>query len=155
MTPTDTQQLLGFISDQKLDLEQFPSLIPLLEKHFDVFEKKYNLDPPKAHGLLVDRIVRWEKGEQTQSLEATIDELFSIGLILPIPKKTEAKVVQHPDKDILRIRKETTHAAGVIDREMKRLQKMFPEHRFELSFEFQRLGKKKFYKIHHKTFKDE
>jgi hypothetical protein len=130
-------------------------LQPLIEKHFDVWEKKHLPTHIPAHKLLIDRIVRWEKGEQEQSLEATIDFLFSVGLKLPIPKKAEAKVVQHPDKDVSRIKKETTHVAGVINREMIALQKKFPDHFFELSFEFQRLGKQKFYKVHLKTFKDE
>ena len=65
------------------------------------------------------------------------------------------KLIEHADAELARIRKESTKAAGVIDREMKQLQKKFPDHRFELSFEFQRLGTKKFYRIHLKTFKDD
>jgi hypothetical protein len=65
------------------------------------------------------------------------------------------KLIQHPEAELATIRRETVRAAEVINREMKALQKRFPEHRFELSFEFQRLGKQKFYKIHLKTFKDE
>lgn len=64
------------------------------------------------------------------------------------------KVIQHPGAEIARIKKETTHVAGVINREMAQLQKKFPDHRFELFFEFQRLGKNKFYKVHLKTLKD-
>lgn len=64
------------------------------------------------------------------------------------------KVIQHPDIDTALIRRETTHVAGVIEREMKQLQKKFPDHRFELEFEFQRLGKQKFYKIKIRTYND-
>lgn len=65
------------------------------------------------------------------------------------------KIVNMGDGNVPSIRKDTTHVAGVIDREMKKLQKKFPDYFFELSFELQRLGKQKFYKIHIKTFKDE
>lgn len=64
------------------------------------------------------------------------------------------KLIEHPDAIVARIRKDTVQVAGVIDREMKALQKKYPEHRFELAFEFQRLGRQKFYKIHIKSFND-
>lgn len=64
------------------------------------------------------------------------------------------KVIQHPDKDLAPIKGETTAVAGVINREMIALQKKFPDHYFELSFELQRLGPQKFYKIHIKTFNE-
>lgn len=64
------------------------------------------------------------------------------------------KLIEHPDAIVARIRKDTVQVAGVIDREMKALQKKYPEHYFEMFFELQRLGKQKYYKIHIKSFND-
>lgn len=64
------------------------------------------------------------------------------------------KLIEHPDKDLARIKRETTAVAGIINKEMIALQKKFPDHFFELSFELQRIGKQKFYRIHIKTFNE-
>lgn len=64
------------------------------------------------------------------------------------------KVIPHPDADLARIRKDTTDVAGVINKEMIALQKKYPDHFFELSFELQRLGLQKFYRIHIKSFNE-
>lgn len=64
------------------------------------------------------------------------------------------KLIEHPDAIVARIRKDTIQVAGVVDREMKALQKKYPDHYFEMFFELQRLGNKKFYKIHIKAFND-
>lgn len=64
------------------------------------------------------------------------------------------KLIDHPDKDHSRIKAETTLVATMINQAMEGLQKKFPEYYFELSFELQRLGKQKFYRIHLKTLKD-
>jgi len=64
------------------------------------------------------------------------------------------KLIEHPDKDLARIKRETTAVGDIINKEMIALQKKFPNHFFELSFEFQRIGKQKFYRIHIKTFTD-
>lgn len=66
------------------------------------------------------------------------------------------KVIPLPEMVVGEVRKDTVRVAGVIDREMKALQKKYPQFFFELSFELQRLPpKSKFYRIHIKTFKDE
>lgn len=65
------------------------------------------------------------------------------------------KLIEHPDKDLARIKRETTAVAGVINKEMIDLQKKFPDHFFELSFELQRVGKQKFYRIHIKTYNEQ
>lgn len=154
MTPSPTQQLIGLIIDQKLELDQYKIILPpLIQKHFSVISHQGIRE--QRVGDLVEDIIFWERGHQTTTLEGMINEKYKIELILPIPTKANAKVVDLPDKDIARIRKETTHVAGVINREMIQLQKKFPDHFFELSFEFQRLGKNKFYKVHLKTMKDD
>lgn len=152
---TATQKLIDFICDQELDLSEYHLLPPLLGQIFRVIDKNSHIVKEWRHRELVNDIILWEKGQQFASLEKTIDDKYIIELVGELPKKKNiSKVIPLPEKDLAHIRKETTHVAGVINREMKQLQTKFPNHRFELSFEFQRLGKRKFYKIHVKTFLD-
>lgn len=151
---TGTQQLIGFIIDQELNLEEYKDKLPSkIHQHFEIINNQY--DTPYAVEALVGEIVDWEKGKQSSSLEKYIDENYTIKMIKDWKERTPAVVINIPDKDIARIRKETNKVAGVINREMIALQRKFPDHFFEMAFEFQRLGKQKFYKIHLKTFKDE
>jgi hypothetical protein len=158
---TTTQILIGFIVDQSLSLDEYDKLIPGIREHFIVIQKTNgHTGTVEVPDKLVERVVRWENGDQDGGLELTLWKEFNIDIRKPyikpgdVIKKPEAKVVDIPSKDLARIKKETTHVAGVIDREMKQLQKKFPDHRFELQFEFQRLGKQKFYKIKIRTYED-
>lgn len=74
---TPTELLLDFIIAQELDLEKYPSLVEPLSMLFTVWEDKQGTRVP-AMKQLVDRIIRWEKGEQESSLETTLNRLFII-----------------------------------------------------------------------------
>lgn len=69
--------------------------------------------------------------------------------------KHTSKVIEHPEALVGRIRKETTKAAGVINRELEALAKKFPDHIFEVTIDRQQLGPKTMYRVNIKTFKRE
>lgn len=63
------------------------------------------------------------------------------------------KIIEHPEAQVAKIRKETTHAAGVINRELESLAKKFPDHIFEVTMDRQAIGGKTMYAVNIKTFK--
>lgn len=67
----------------------------------------------------------------------------------------KGRIVEHSESVVGRIRKETTHAAGVINRELESLAKKFPDHVFEVTMERQEVGGKTMYRVNIKTFKKE
>lgn len=73
---TDTQALIKFIIKQKLDLEQYDSLVPLIEENFLVYKTAH--DTTDFTRELVDAIIDWEKGNQRSSLEKLITDNFLI-----------------------------------------------------------------------------
>jgi len=161
---TATQRLLAFLIKLEVATPQdYRVKIPIITEYFSIMLRPLKVPDDLGNKVeqFVEDLISWENGNQHASLEETIDEKYMIytrpafDALPDINVKTEAKIVQHPDKEYSRIHRETTHAGGVIEREMKQLQKKFPLHRFELSFEFQKLGKQKFYRIKIKTFKDE
>lgn len=58
-----------------------------------------------------------------------------------------AKVIQHPEAEHARIKKETTHAAGVINRELESLAKKFPDYIFEVTMDRQEIARKVMYRV--------
>lgn len=73
---TPTQQLLNFVIDQKLDLEDYDlQLTPRIRERFLVHDKNTGRI---ASRRLVNTIIEWEKGNQKASLEVTLNEQYKI-----------------------------------------------------------------------------
>lgn len=71
-----TKQLLEFIMEQYLELPEYYKLIPLIKKKFNI--KKRGGGVQDFTKELVEKVIHWEMGNQTASLEVTLEENFLI-----------------------------------------------------------------------------
>lgn len=72
----NTRDLLAFIIKQKKELKDYMQLVPLLQARFTI--TKPGCGKTDHTQILVQRIISWENGNQTTSLEETLNDLFFI-----------------------------------------------------------------------------
>lgn len=74
-----TVQLLQFIIDQKKDLGEYMSLVPLLREKFTITKPGFGATDHTE--ILIRKVIDWENHPGTyDSLEKTLNDLFYIRL---------------------------------------------------------------------------
>lgn len=74
----DTKKLLAFIIEQKLDLEQYQTLVPLLKEKFDI--KLIGGGVTDYTQQLVDTVIQWENSTTDDSMEKILNSKYLIYL---------------------------------------------------------------------------
>lgn len=72
----DTKELINFIINEKLDLEEYYSLVPKISKKFMVNKPGKGIET--FTDQLVEAVINWERGNQHCSLEKLLYDNFLI-----------------------------------------------------------------------------
>jgi len=87
-----TTKLIDAIIDQELDLGDYSAVLPpIIQEHFKCLKKNQGRTGTVNDVIgLVDRVIRWENGEQDATLELTLENAFEISIKKPYKKKNTA-----------------------------------------------------------------